>query len=292
VSVKNPLLTHDDQIAVYYLQAKGCSVEPVIWGTPQGRLEFDALIVRSPWDYMDSENTRAGFFNWLAEIDRRGMRLLNSFPVLRWNLDKHYLIELNQAGVPIVPTEYIEVGVSLEVVDAAFERYGAIVVKPCIAAAAKDTFLIQDAVELTQIKQHLQTIRGLRSFMVQPFVDGIRTQGEWSLVFLNESYSHAVWKLPKPGGWLVQDELGGSVQSAHPPEEVLGCAEDAFAKLQQILFKRFGEKSRLLYARVDVLPGFRIGELELVEPELFFLDRRTNEPNIPALQKFAEGLQI
>jgi hypothetical protein len=46
----------------------------------------------------------------------------------------------------------------------------------------------------------------------------------------------------------------------------------------------------LLYARLDVFPGLYISELELVEPELFFLDRRTMKPNVRALQLFHDGI--
>jgi glutathione synthase/RimK-type ligase-like ATP-grasp enzyme len=305
VSDKNPLFTHDDQVAADFLNSHGVSVTPVVWGSPVDLIKsnYDLLIVRSPWDYMDSEEKRIGFFNWLRELDSAGVRLLNSFPVLQWNLDKHYLRDLEEVGIATVPTTFLEPGDPSKLIDNAFARLGRIVVKPCIAAAANDAYLIEKADELAAFQTQFATIRGERAFMIQPFIEEIRSAGEWSLVFLNGEYSHAVLKLPKPGNWLVQDELGGSVQSAEPPMEVREFAEQAYSKLAHLLRARFSEASTLLYARVDVLgmrassrlekidpTSLKIGEVELVEPELFFLDRMTNEANKCALQRFLAGI--
>ena len=56
---------------------------------------------------------------------------------------------------------------------------------------------------------------------MQPYLKGVETQGEWSLIFLNGEYSHALLKKPKPGSWFVQDELGGSVAWINPPKEII-----------------------------------------------------------------------
>lgn len=297
VSATNPLFTHDDQVAADFLVANGHSVSPVIWGTPYRKVQelFDLLIVRSPWDYMDSEETRVGFFNWLSELDRHGMRILNNFKILKWNLDKHYLQELQQAQVSIVPTTFLEVGDSDSILDALLSLHKQIVVKPCIAAAAKDAYLIENAAQLGQFKLHFASIRRDRAFMVQPFIAEVRSGGEWSLVFIGGEYSHGVHKLPKPGNWLVQDELGGTVASAEPPCDVASFAKDAYAKLSRLLDERFGRDGLLLYARVDVLGmgcarGLFVGELELVEPELFFKNRLTNQPNHEALERLLHSI--
>ena len=75
-----------------------------------------------------------------------------------------------------------------------------------------------------------------------------------------------------------------------PPFDVRAFAEDAYRKLRAVLQKRLADDVSLLYARVDVLPGLRLGELELVEPELFFLDRVSNGPKYEALEKFYNGI--
>ncbi len=283
VSKQNPLYTHDDQIAADFLLAQGCDVVPIVWGEPVEQVKkknLDVLVVRSPWDYSDSEENRASFLAWLQELNKHSLPLANPFPVLRWNLDKHYLQELENSGVSIPPTILMGPQDTLEVLDDALAKWGKIVVKPCISAGARDTFLFdqRDALRM------LQPIRCGRTFMVQPFLPAISDVGEWSLVFLNQEYSHAVLKLPKKGHWLVQDELGGSVQCLEAPNDIREFAQATFEKAQSLLQTKFGSHGHLLYARVDILPGCVLGELELLEPELFFRD------HIGAVQKFHQGL--
>ena len=293
VSKKNPLFTHDDQLAYDFLLEKNIHVEPVIWGSDVEQIiqeAFDLLIVRSVWDYSISESHTKNFFAWLKELEKHKVSVVNNYDILRWNLDKHYLYELGQQGIKILPTEFLETQDTYEKLYAALKNWGKIVVKPCISAAARHTFLLKNIGELEAFLPQLSLIRGERSFMIQPFVDRICVEGEWSLVFLNQLYSHAVLKKPKGGNWLVQDELGGSVSSEDPPDTVRIFAEEVVVKLQMFLHQIYGPKAWLLYGRVDILPGFFLGELELFEPELFFLDRREQKPNLAALTKFYEGV--
>jgi hypothetical protein len=136
--------------------------------------------------------------------------------------------------------------------------------------------------------------------MVQPFLPEVLSEGEWSLVFIDGLYSHAVHKRPAAGSWLVQDELGGSVESAVPPEEVRAAAIVAFERIVPALEKRGAAeqvaKGPLLYGRVDVIPtasGPLVSELELIEPELFFLQRTARGP-LPlkrAIDAFCAGVE-
>ncbi len=89
---------------------------------------------------------------------------------------------------------------------------------------------------------------------------------------------------------MVQDELGGSVSCENPPNEVRAIAEDVSEKLKNLLHEKIGPQASLLYGRIDILPGLFLGELELFEPELFFLDRRIHAPNLEALEKFYRGV--
>lgn len=285
VSKKNPLFTHDDQVACDFLTERGILVHPVPWGTPVASIvdQFNLLIVRSPWDYMDSEQNRLDFFEWLGELEACRVPVANPYSVLKWNLDKHYLRELKHKGVQTVPSDFIEPDDPSEALLELFKKYSRIVVKPCISAAANDTYRILTEQELSDFVPVFQRIRRNRSFIVQPYIEEICNMGEWSLVFLNGTYSHAVLKLPKPGHWLVQDELGGSVQSLDPPEHIVEFGIASYQKLD----------TELLYARVDILGGDKcmLGELELVEPELFFLERRHNAPNLSALEQFHRGIR-
>jgi hypothetical protein len=95
-------------------------------------------------------------------------------------------------------------------------------------------------------------------------MDGIATEGEWSLIFFAGTFSHAVIKRPKPGDFRVQNDFGGTAQLADPPAHVLESAVSVV-----------GAVDSALYARVDgvVEEGhFRLMELELIEPMLFLAD--------------------
>jgi len=119
------------------------------------------------------------------------------------------------------------------------------------------------------------------SLMVQPFIRQIVSQGEWSLVFLDGGYSHAVLKKPADGDYRVQQQHGGSLTPATPPPELIAQAAKALAAVP----------SPWLYARVDgcVLDAeFTLMELELIEPELFFRSQKgAAERLAKAIAKYA-----
>jgi glutathione synthase/RimK-type ligase-like ATP-grasp enzyme len=289
-SAKNPLLTHDDQVAADALVARGHQVEPLIWGTAPEEIRragFDFLIIRSCWDYMDSVESRKAFMAWIDVCDAAGLPMQNPPALLRWNLDKHYLADLQSAGVPIVPTRFVEPGEGLDLA-ALFEAQGPLVLKPCISAAAVDAFLFEDSVQARDFD--FDGMRKERTFMLQPFLTEVLSEGEWSLVFIAGKFTHALLKRPADGDWRVQDERGGSVFSAEPPDGVLACAQAAMERLPACC----GTEGSPLYARVDVLRAADplLGELEMIEPELFFLQRLPGgvQPHAPTIEAFCRAL--
>src|SRR5689334_10827118 len=79
------------------LREAGASVTVADWDDPAvDWAAFDLAVLRSTWDY----TTRlTDFLAWAAEVSRR-TRLVNPLPVVQWNVDKHYLRDLERAGVP------------------------------------------------------------------------------------------------------------------------------------------------------------------------------------------------
>ena len=67
---------------------------------------FRLALLRSTWDYAERF---AEFLAW-AERTAKLTTLVNPPPVIRWNTDKHYLRDLARAGVPTVPTQFVEPG--------------------------------------------------------------------------------------------------------------------------------------------------------------------------------------
>ena len=220
---------------------------------------FDVVVLRSNWDYHFAPDQ---FLAWLDQRERAGVPIWNPPALVRWNLTKRYLCDLGTAGVPVVPTVVLED--HPEQLPALLHEHGwsRVVVKPLVSASAHDTTLVlagdaarvADAIARGEIRQPV---------LVQPFLEEIRTRGEWSLVFIDGAFTHAVLKHPAATDFRVQPRLGGRAAAARPPAPVLRAAEKVLAALPLAP----------LYARVDGIEagaGFRVMEVELNEPGLFF----------------------
>ena len=82
-----------------------------MWGSDPKQLSkqnFDLFVIRSVWDYSISETHTINFFKWLKELEEHKVPVVNNYNVIYWNQDKHYLQELEQQGVKILPTEFLE----------------------------------------------------------------------------------------------------------------------------------------------------------------------------------------
>jgi glutathione synthase/RimK-type ligase-like ATP-grasp enzyme len=295
-SKKNPLLTHDDQYLADALADAGYPVSPLIWG--ESFADFDSLIIRSPWDYSASIENSRNFMVWLAAAEAAGKRVFNPLAMIRWNLDKVYLQDCMGADVPTVPTKFVRSDQDLRAeVTASLRHVNEVVVKPSISAGARDTVLVTD-VGAPITPRHGKNYgswgeyQAGRTVLLQPFLESVVSQGECSLVMFGETFSHAILKRPAEGSWLVQDELGGSVSEYQPTLGQIAVAKQAVAAIKA----KFGAPP--LYARVDLLTGPMgpmLTELEIFEPELFFLERsgksgRDGVPRKKALDLFIQSL--
>lgn len=206
---------------------------------------FDLVVVRSTWDYAPR---RAEFLDWARSVPR----LLNPADVIAWNTDKTYLRELEAAGIPIVPTTWLQPGDRFTPPDHAF------VVKPTVSAGARDT-----AAYPAGAASHAQQLLDAgRPVMVQPYVDAVDEAGETSLLLFDGELSHAARKSAiLRVGTGVRNDINS--RSFVTPAEATAEQRD----LAQAVLAAVGQD--LLYARVDLLPGPVLIELELTEPSLF-----------------------
>ena len=85
-----PPFTPDDQLLAEELRRRGRHVSAVVWGAETSRLtdQFDRLIVRSPWDYMESDQRREEFLNWLENLATTGLIVENEPQVMLWLMDQ------------------------------------------------------------------------------------------------------------------------------------------------------------------------------------------------------------
>jgi glutathione synthase/RimK-type ligase-like ATP-grasp enzyme len=254
-------LTPDDHLAVVELQARGAAVTGAVWNDPSvDWTAFDSIIIRSTWDYHRHADE---FRTWIGALEATGAPMWNPPAVLHWNMEKTYLRDLERAGVPVVPTEWLARGSRPDLAGLLASRgWLEAVVKPVISAAATRTWRVsRDTV--SEIEAALAESLEIGDVMVQPFIPEIQTKGEWSLMFIEGEFSHAVRKMPTAGDFRVQTGFGGRSAADNPDSSVLSAARLVLDAVP----------SPWLYARVDGIEtesGFVLLELEMLEPALFF----------------------
>lgn len=219
-----PNLAADDRLLRDALLRRGAGVDAVAWDDDADWQKYDAIVIRSTWDYHKRVDE---FRAWLDRME--GLPLWNPPALLRRNIHKSYLLELQEQGIEIVPTIFMP---------------GGAIVKPAVSATAH------------------QTMRLDYDLLIQPFVPEIVEDGELSFVFLGRAFSHAVCKRPAPGDFRVQTDFGGTAERVDPSPELVAQAGRIAAVLgEQWLYARIDcvvRDGRLL-----------LMELEATEPSLF-----------------------
>src|SRR6266550_3038159 len=232
-------LYEDDHLLVAALAAIDIASVPAVWSDASTDwTSFDAVVMRSPWDYFE----RAGEFRaWLDARIAERVLLCNSREILDWNFDKGYLQELARAGVAVVPTICIAQKDKADIPALARGRgWNEIVVKPTIGGGGYRVhrFRLEDSDRhAADIAKTLED----RGVLVQPFLPEIQSDGELSLLFFDGVFSHAVRKRPKAGDYRVQFQFGGSDESVQVSEELIAQARICVAHAP----------APTVYARVD-----------------------------------------
>lgn len=269
-------LYEDDLLLVAALADIGIASVPAVWSDAGiDWTSFDALVMRSPWDYFERA---AEFRAWLDARIAEGTLLCNSREILDWNFNKSYLQDLARAGVAVVPSICIAEHDKPDIAALARARgWDEIVVKPTIGGSAYRTYRFRLG-ELDRYKADIAKTLEDRGVLVQPFLPEIQTGGELSLLFFDGVFSHAVCKRPKAGDYRVQFQFGGTDEGVQVSEELVAQARNSIAHAPALP----------VYARVDgvVRDGaFVLMELEIFEPLMFL----SYHPEAPA--RFARAIE-
>lgn len=265
-----------DRLVIEVLEERyGVTVEAIPWDASDVDWgQYEAVLIRSTWNYHRRPDA---FLAWADDVEAAGAVLWNPASVVSWNAKKGYLRDLEQAGLPVVPTAWIPQGSRIDLGTVLRDqRWPRAVVKPSVSATAFRTW-ISSQEEAEDHQGSLDVLLMEADAMVQPFLSQVQDAGEWSFVFFADhtgmfSFSHAVVKRPVAGDFRVQDEFGGSVAPAVPSPSLLHQVEAIAEAVTRIA------PGPLLYARIDgvVSKGsqaakdtFLLMELELIEPDLF-----------------------
>lgn len=256
----------DDGYLIEALQKYRIDLDWLVWDQIEQPFNYDLALIRSVWDY----HTKAQAFNAAISQLSQQMPVLNPYRVVHWNSDKTYLKDLQQAGLPLADTHWINQMPSAT----EFQRYLCNIevnrwfLKPVVGADASGTLVFKtDREGIQRALYHLKYHLSHSAMMLQPFLQSVGEEGELSVIYIGGQLTHAVIKLPQAGDYRVQDTFGGTdfPYQLQPAERHL--AEQCMAYLWQ----RFGS---LCYARLDFLRDlcgqWVLNEVELIEPSLFF----------------------
>ena len=223
--------------------------------------DFDAVIIRSTWDYQQKEKL---FFKTLVKISKSKAKLYNPLSVVKWNINKNYLKDLQEKNIDIIPTKFFDIFdyKSIKKCFLSFET-NKLIIKPSVSANADDTFILEKS-SIDNNRVSLTYTFKKKEYLVQPFIENIKIEGEYSLIFFGDVLSHVLLKTPKIGDFRVQEEHGGILKSINSPENSL---VDFGLKVIKNL------PMPCLYSRIDVVRNndqFLLMEVELIEPSLYF----------------------
>ncbi len=249
----------DDDVAVPAFAERDIEVDTVSWRADADWARYDLVIVRSTWDYHRDVDA---FRQVLAAIDGSGCVLANPLALMRWNIDKRYLRDLERRGIDIVPSVFGD-GMDAERLARLRQRFGpaGLVIKPLVSGGAYRTLRLaadgDPAETAAAVAAH-----GQSPWLAQPFLPAVQGEGEYSLFYFGGDFSHAIVKTAVAGDFRVQEEFGGRIVATTPTAPLLDAGAAVMATLSV----------PPLYARVDLIRHdgrLQLMELELIEPSLY-----------------------
>ena len=249
---------HDMQVDALRpaLESLGHELVEIDWRSPVSQFGgLPLILVGTPWDYHDDE---ARFLAQLDALEATGHIVCNSAETVRWNARKTYLRTLEKAGIATIPTIWLDSADTNDIASA-MERFGTetIVAKRQVGAGAEGQSIHhRGALDSAWMAP--------QPMMLQPFIDSIARDGEYSFLFVDGEFSHALVKRPAAGDYRVQSLYGGT-------EEVLSATERDLATAKAVVDAIPFDTP--LYARIDMVRGpdgrLLVIEAELIEPFLY-----------------------
>jgi hypothetical protein len=258
----------DEGLLVGALRDAGIDARMTPWRDDLDGTVATPTLIRSTWDYVRHYDE---FLSWVDAAERRAP-LWNPARVVRSNLHKRYLLDLERRGVPATPTELVDRGDARSLVDVAADRgWREVVIKPAIGAGSFETHRGRASDPVLQAR--FARLVAACDVLVQAYLDSVEGHGERALVWIDGAFTHAVRKSPR---FAADSERVSGALAIAADERAVGEAA-----LEDVA-------DGLLYARVDVAPGPDgrpvVMEVELVEPSLFLLQ----EPR--ALERLVAGI--
>jgi glutathione synthase/RimK-type ligase-like ATP-grasp enzyme len=249
---------HDIQVeALRPAMAKwGQDLVEIDWRSPvETFADLPLILVGTPWDYQHSE---VAFLDKLDALEAAGHQVCNAPQLVRWNSRKTYLRDLAERGAATIPTIWVE-RATMQDIARAFDGLGSdtIVAKQQVGAGADGQSIHRKGSLDPDWKVD-------QPMMLQPFLPQIQSDGEYSFLFIDGQFSHALVKRPTQGDYRVQSLYGGSEHPLDPEPADLAAAQAIIDAIPHEV---------PLYARVDMVRSetgkLLVMEAEMIEPYLY-----------------------
>ena len=272
---KEPKLSPSDSLLIKPLCEADFHPSVAAWDDPKvDWSNYDGIILRSCWNYYEHYDT---FMAWLQSLTALQNHVFNSIKTVSWNSNKKYLSDLEQKGVPIIPTRWIAKNSQFNISQLAEETgWSDIIVKPLIGARGDNVMHIKNSKNILQ-QLKVNTLLKKQNIMVQSFLSEIQNEGEYSFIFIGNIYSHTVLKKPNKGDFLSNGYKSTTV-SVYPSQKLIEQAKHIISLI----------KNDALYSRIDCIVQDNrliLMEAEYIEPMLYF------DAYPPAATLFAQELK-
>ena len=250
---------HDLQMAALRpaIEGRGGTLTEIEWRSPiEAFAGTDLVLLGTAWDYQDHA---AEFLAALEKLEGAGITVCNPPSLVRWNMDKRYLLDLESKGARIIPTIWAS-NPGLSDIEQALDRF------------ACETVVVKRQVGAGGMGQHLFSRGSMpagdwtmgRAAMIQPFLPSIKEEGELSFVFIDGRFSHAIRKTAAHGEYRIQSLYGGKEAEFTPQPTDIDQAASVVAAMPG---------GAPLYARIDLIRGadghLMVMEAEAIEPFLY-----------------------
>lgn len=249
---------HDHQVELIRpaIEAHGGTLIEIDW---RDHLEAfagcDLVLAGTAWDYHEDDQA---FLAKLDMLERANIAVCNSAATARWNAHKTYLCDLADKGADTISTLWAR-NISASDIVAAMDIFGCdtVVAKRQVGAGAEGQTIHHRGETPPDWSMAYPA-------MIQPYLSQVASEGEYSFIFIDGEFSHALIKRPAEGDYLVQSLYGGTEEAITPRSTDLVTAQ---AVVDAVPFET------PLYARIDMVRGesggLQLMEAELIEPYLY-----------------------
>lgn len=264
--------TEDVAILAEACRAVGLHLHTHIWSQVDVPwAQYEGLLIM---DVLDYQHRPSSFRSWLAEREWQGMTILNPPSVVRWNMDKTYLLDLRDQGICMPALQLRPAGTKFA---GDWPRGAALVSKPRIGAGGWGLQL-HSAGEWNAPRQDM---------IVQEYQPAVTEQGELGLTCVRGQVVGAIRRRAAEMEFRVGESWGGTVAVEPVTEKMQDQADRVLSLMPETP----------LYCRLDFWDlndqPWQLVEVEAIEPDLYLRKHEASASILAlALRERLEGPEV